>query len=78
MQVIDTSAFEPIEERAIMDAKAALEGCRALIWSLEDTGAVNRRNRDLLEHAKACNLPVYASATELFNGPELYGHAPTF
>lgn len=78
VQVIDTPAFEPIEERAIMDAKAALEGCCALIWSLEDTGAVNRRNRDLLEHAKACNLPVYASATELFNGPELYGHAPTF
>ena len=77
-QVIDTPAFEPIEERAIIDAKAVLEGCRALIWSLEDTGAINRRNRDLLEHAKARNLPVYASATEFFNSQEPYGHAPTF
>lgn len=78
-QVVDTPAFEPIEDRAIAKAKTALEGCLALIWCLESTGTLNKRNDELLDHARARGLSVYSSAAELFGASaNAQNHGPTF
>lgn len=66
-QVIDTPAFEPIGKQAIDTAKTALEGCRALIWCLESTGTLNKRNDELLDLARARGISVYSSAAEFFD-----------
>lgn len=68
-RIVDTPAFEPIEDRAVREAKAVLEDCSALIWRLERTGSMNARNHELLDHARTRGLPVFDSAQSFLLDP---------
>ena len=55
-EVIAEKAFEPVSEEALSRALAVLRRCRGLICCVQRFGAVNEKNRLLLEEAEKTGL----------------------
>lgn len=62
--VIYENDFEALSEQSLNAARASIDGCEALVCTVERFASTNARNEELLAYARSQGKPVYRSARE--------------